>query len=889
MLKKLTVYLTVISILLSMPVVFASVNDISTEVNAIKLFEKLNVIDNADEYLGKLDSEMTRGEIAACIGGLLKDGGYSGDVQMFSDVPPTHKAFNEINILAQKGIILGFGDGTFLPDKAISYPEALALVLKMTGYGELINDFGGYPTGCYAVVRNYRLFSSPDMYAAPTVGNIFDLIYRAARENLFQLATVKYDSAVKQINETQTILSNNFDVYYTEGVLTSDGVVDIKSTTIPSRNEVMIDGIKYRNDKDYYDLLGQDVICFYKETDTISKTVVYMAPSRRNDVLEIKAKDVQDFKNMTLRYYKDNNRSYKVNLKNDIDIIYNDMVATKLDENMFSPDDGFVRLVDNDGDGKYDVVIIKSYESFVVNSLSEMNDELVIKSREVIGLPAVSVIIDGEDDTLIYNSNKELKDYTDIKINTVVSVASVVSEGKVIAKEIILCDDTVYGDVVGYNAGSDETEITIDDVTYNVASTLKPILEDIGIRNGASFYLDVFGNIVDVMEIDMSNVDLALGYIVNVDYDKHNKKVYLKVFTELGKFVIYDSAEKMKINGELYKDAVNIYDGLYSAGINEPQLIAYKISSNREVNYIDTAVRYDGVIDQDYYNRFCVTYPKSSFYYQKEQLSFGGKVVMDTSTKIFVIPANVKTAKDSDFQVIKPSDVVSSSTYTVEGYSLNNDRIPADAVVMQSTASSMPTTSVGMAVVNISSAANSEDCITYEVTLIGMNGIEKHMTVDTDVIDSAHAQNDGDKNTYKIAVGDIVRIDTNKDGEITKMVLVYDYDSEEIKNGMSFAGTYFHGSRAVKADVYRILGEYMQITNKDLSTLGAGTTLTLSDLESQRITKFAIVKYENVNGKLKFTMGSTKDLVPYTTSHTDYSKVVVYTHSANEKVIFVID
>lgn len=51
----------------------------------------------------------------------------------FSDVPPTHKNSFAISALKDAGIISGYGDGTFQPDKKISRAEAAAIILKATG------------------------------------------------------------------------------------------------------------------------------------------------------------------------------------------------------------------------------------------------------------------------------------------------------------------------------------------------------------------------------------------------------------------------------------------------------------------------------------------------------------------------------------------------------------------------------------------------------------------------------------------------------------------------------------------------------------------------------------------------------------------------------------
>ena len=156
-------------------------------------------------------------------------------------------------------------------------------------------------------------------------------------------------------------------------------------------------------------------------------------------------------------------------------------------------------------------------------------------------------------------------------------------------------------------------------------------------------------------------------------------------------------------------------------------------------------------------------------------------------------------------------------------------------------------------------------------------------------MENAYPQSTADKNTYKLGVGDIVRITTNKKNEIDNIILIYDYSEKTLRNGMQFAGSYFSLARTADASVYNIMGEYMQITDYDLSTLGEGEYLGYENLENQRLSKFVIVKYDRVRDNLVFEKGKAEDLVSYKNNSQEYSRIVIYTHNAVEKILFVLD
>ncbi|MBP8614293.1 MAG: S-layer homology domain-containing protein, partial [Firmicutes bacterium] len=59
-----------------------------------------------------------------------------GQAVSFSDVPATHWASGYINVAEMKGVVNGYPDGTFKPEGAITYAEALKMILTAMGYHE---------------------------------------------------------------------------------------------------------------------------------------------------------------------------------------------------------------------------------------------------------------------------------------------------------------------------------------------------------------------------------------------------------------------------------------------------------------------------------------------------------------------------------------------------------------------------------------------------------------------------------------------------------------------------------------------------------------------------------------------------------------------------------
>ena len=65
----------------------------------------------------------------------------SANTKEFVDVPREHEYYNEIMLLADRGIISGYSDGSFKPDKGISVAEAITITEKVFGNPENLPEW----------------------------------------------------------------------------------------------------------------------------------------------------------------------------------------------------------------------------------------------------------------------------------------------------------------------------------------------------------------------------------------------------------------------------------------------------------------------------------------------------------------------------------------------------------------------------------------------------------------------------------------------------------------------------------------------------------------------------------------------------------------------------
>ena len=107
---------------------------------------------------------ITRGEMARIITQLY---GYD-DLEVFNltgekktcdfiDVSSKNPSFSAINYLSHHGIMNGYGNSLFLPDKDITYSEAVKTIISALGYEPLALQKGGYPSGYLSVANELGL------------------------------------------------------------------------------------------------------------------------------------------------------------------------------------------------------------------------------------------------------------------------------------------------------------------------------------------------------------------------------------------------------------------------------------------------------------------------------------------------------------------------------------------------------------------------------------------------------------------------------------------------------------------------------------------------------------------------------------------------------------
>ena len=346
---------------------------------------------------------VTRAEMAKIVAVCLSGGvdpvtGSGSTTVQFSDVPTTHWAYKYISYCVQQGIIAGRGDGTFGPEDPVTGSAAAKMFLCALGYKA---DLEGLVGNDWELNTNilanqdaglYDGLSGLDASAGLSRDNTAQMAYNAV-----QAQEVYYDnltgdhSDVLQTFTKGTMLTNRFDVVKVEGIAVANDVFGIDGNTATQAGKMRLEGTSYTDTegnvhKGYYDgnytvaldndLVGQCVVLYVKYQNALSpnaqnSTVLGNAiVSDKNTVVETSAKlKDNDAVKSALRgsgvslVTSGDDTTSVVSFAAKYDDKGNALLSSTVAANGVTTAPGLrQRFIDNDGDGKADLLIRESYD-----------------------------------------------------------------------------------------------------------------------------------------------------------------------------------------------------------------------------------------------------------------------------------------------------------------------------------------------------------------------------------------------------------------------------------------------------------------------------------------------------------------------------------------------
>lgn len=166
--KKLTVLTLAIAMLFSMNVFALQFPDVTADgknQESIDVLSSLGIIKGYDDGQFKPDKTVTRAEITSLIVRMLGLSSINSSVveSPYTDVAGDHWAISDIKTATNLGIIKGYGDGNFGPEDEVTYEQAVKMVVAMLGYEPFAISKGGWPNGYMQQARDLDMLKNSEM------------------------------------------------------------------------------------------------------------------------------------------------------------------------------------------------------------------------------------------------------------------------------------------------------------------------------------------------------------------------------------------------------------------------------------------------------------------------------------------------------------------------------------------------------------------------------------------------------------------------------------------------------------------------------------------------------------------------------------------------------
>lgn len=546
-----------------------------------KLLFTLGIVKEAG-YNGR--QPVKRGDFASSVASLIGLSAITHSCNtVFPDVTEKSKNSGAVKVLSDMGIVSGYDSGLFGENDTLKTEQAVKIVMRALGYGAISEAYGGYPASylIYAQTSGLLKKVKAGSYEECTWNDAAQLLYNAlfidiAEDENGDLKTLKGRNALTAYHDVQIykgVVSGN-DITSFSGTAESEGYVRIGGERFLDRGNLC------------ENLLGMKVECYFKNSYN-EKELLLVRTEGFNKEIKVSATDIAADKSSSerLSYYDEKGVIKNMGIEQGAVVIFNGKYQGRgINNSDLEADNGSIRLVDNDKNGKADVVFIEKAEIYVVESINTVR----LTIEDMYNMPAVS--LDREDAGFKY---KILWSGTEVPFSEIVkgSVLSVLKSVDGNYTEIHICADRVRGTVTERN----DVSVTVDGTAYGILKGFENRVSDITIGSSAMFYLDEYGRIAGCSKPELSGL---YGYLIETgpagDGLNEKDKGLFRIFSlSEAKIQNYESASNIKLykgSGEEGKlTGREIAEKFREGGSVKRQLIKYGLNSKGDITEIYTA------------------------------------------------------------------------------------------------------------------------------------------------------------------------------------------------------------------------------------------------------------------------------------------------------------
>ncbi|MDY3032010.1 MAG: S-layer homology domain-containing protein [Clostridia bacterium] len=693
---------------------------------------------------------------------IAPSGSGEGATTPFADVEISRSTFGIIRAMYDRGYVSGGDERKFHPEDNISTMQAASIAVRMLGYAQEASANGGYPGGYIATAYAKDILNEAfsDINAPITLGSVYKMLYDMLDVPMvlvnFSGASTEYTA-----KDGKTVLSEYCDAEKLDGIVTANmytGISDPDAAV--TRGHLKIgDRIYSALSDDMSAMIGMRVSCYVTYKDDDNGVIVYIK-EKDNGVTTISSDDIKELSADRISWYTDDGKAsskHKI-IDGSADVIYNGKALLDYGtiENLEIAN-GSVALIDNDHDGRIDVLSITEYKNYFINAVDKTSKTIYdYDANRSLETNSTGDIVE------IFASDGSRTKFSSLKKNTLISVAKS-SGGSENLIRIYINDGTVEDKV-----------LSISDDEVNVGGSVYKLSPDFAKKLSASdygkFYLDICGKIGAFGSETATDGTYALVY--KSWYDPDNESANFKLYTEGEKFISYALADRVTINGRSEKTGESDFIGQFPSGT----LLKYSLNeAGDKITKLEIPLPMDvddeGNKQTANSNKFRMLYEGSSFKFRNGM--FDGKVVITENTLIFSMPKEDNWDNKDMFGTLTANSFSGGTSYSKHFRAFVTGECPvnvADVMVVDDmTKGSIGNGTKMVFVTDVMEGLNNQDELCKIIEGNSGGSRVEYYCMDESIISGSGVMR-----------GDLIRVGVDSSGNVNKVQKVYNHDGSNL-------------------------------------------------------------------------------------------------------------
>lgn len=452
--------------------------------------------------------------------------------------------------------------------------DALGYTEQMKLMGKDITDAASYMTKA----RELKIITDVKVtqYSILTVEQYSQIFYNAIAKTAPMQRTFNSANGGYEVVEDTNLLSSCMDIKIIQGVVYGADAYSVTGGGPEDEGYINIGGITYTiNDiKDRNEYIGKFVKAYVdEENDNVCALVLF----KNNEIIEISDEDITNATETKIEYYEGNKKK-NIKLSDLADVIYNRELLTSYSAEDFEIPDSKYTFIDNNNDGKFEVVLIEHYTSKVIEEVAYTTGKILLKDGEIIDINDYY-----EAGYKLYNSVGDVIDLSVLSRSQVLSYL-ISNDGEY--TYMISSSEKYTGTLKSLN--QKKKIVTIDDKEFDCTDDyIKSIDGNLEVKVGDRIVasMDITGKVADV---SLSDTGASVGYLLNC-WEENGGKCYLKLLDENGVTREIPLKNRVKTNSGSISSIELIKNRFTKNGEVVSQLILYNENSNGEITSVEIA------------------------------------------------------------------------------------------------------------------------------------------------------------------------------------------------------------------------------------------------------------------------------------------------------------